>query len=115
MLTKVDELRLAVLKADERMLPVADMVAPSDIENDITEIVAIEVEPESIDDAVSLVDSNQDCWCVASSSTGFRGTLRRPLTRSSSDNFPFLIIIVIRYILLSSEPVRSLFHVVIAC
>ncbi len=51
----------AVLEADERVFPVADMVPESDVEDGGSKVVGVEIEPESIDDAVPFVHQYEDC------------------------------------------------------
>lgn len=53
--TEEEGLGLAVVKAHETMLPVADMVAKAHIEHHVAEVEAVEIEPEGIDNAVPFV------------------------------------------------------------
>lgn len=64
MLAKIHSFWLAMLKSDHRVFPVTNMVAPSDVEDDVPEIVAVEVEPERVDHAAAFIDYNQDSWSV---------------------------------------------------
>ena len=56
MLTKEHNLRLPVLKTHKRMLPISDMVPQPYVQDHITLIVAVEVKPESVNDAVTLLN-----------------------------------------------------------
>ena len=53
--TEEEGLGFAVVEAHETMLPVADVVAKAHVEHDVAEVEAVEVEPESVDNAVSFV------------------------------------------------------------
>lgn len=46
----------AVVEADQRVLPVADVVSETNVEDCGPEIVAVEVEPEGVEDAMAFVD-----------------------------------------------------------
>ena len=54
MFTEEDSLGLAVLEADHRVLPVADVIAEADVEDLIAQIVGVKEEPEGIQDAIAL-------------------------------------------------------------
>lgn len=60
-----DEFRFSVVEADEGVFPVADVVAEADVEDEVAEVVAVEEEPEGVDDAVAFVDHDEDCGGVA--------------------------------------------------
>ena len=72
-LAEEDEFGLAVLEADETVLPVPDVVPEAHVQDQVAQVVAVEVEPECIHDAVPLVYHNQYSWCIAATAHG--GTL----------------------------------------
>lgn len=55
-------LRIALVEADEGVLPVADVIAETDVQNRGPEIVGVEVEPEGVENIVAFVDEDEDCW-----------------------------------------------------
>ena len=59
MLAEEDDLGFPVLEADETVFPIADVVAEADVQDLVAEVVAVEVEPEGVDDAVAFVDRDQ--------------------------------------------------------
>ena len=59
MLTEEDCFGHAMMKTDSSMFPVSNVIAESDIENDISKIEAVEEEPERIYDAVALVNNDE--------------------------------------------------------
>ena len=58
---------LAVLEPDDSMFPVADVVSEADVEDRISEIVAVEEEPEGIYHAVAFIHDDKWYRRIASS------------------------------------------------
>lgn len=71
MLAEKHGLGLTVLEPNNGMLPVSDVVAESDVENGVAEIIAVEKEPEGVDDAVAFRHGDEDGGCVASAADDF--------------------------------------------
>lgn len=70
MLAEEHELWFAMLEPHKRVLPVADMVPETHIEDLDAEIVAVEVEPKCIDNAVAFVYDDQDGRRIAATASG---------------------------------------------
>ena len=73
MLGKVDFGRRAIDEADGGVLPVANVIAETDAEDGVAEVVGVEEEPESVDYAIFFWHDDQDRWSTASSA--FNGTV----------------------------------------
>jgi hypothetical protein len=64
--TEEEGFRIAIVKSDQTMLPIADVITKPDIGDGIAEIEAVEVEPEGIDDPIAFVHYYQDCRGITS-------------------------------------------------
>lgn len=62
-----DVFRFAIDESDQSVLPIADVVAKANVEDQVAQIVAVEEEPESVDDTMTLIDDNKDCRGVTTS------------------------------------------------
>ena len=60
MLTEEHDFRFSVLEPHQRMLPIANVVPEADVQDLSTEIVAVEVEPKSVNDAMTFVHDYQN-------------------------------------------------------
>lgn len=114
MLAEEEEFRFAMLESDERMLPVPYMVTPTDIEDLVTKVVAVEEKPEGIDNAFPFVNHDKYRWRITPSSTISLWNLSHRL------NLRIILIIVItiiiefiRYILLPTKPIWSILNIVV--
>lgn len=67
--------RLAVVKTDETMLPVPDMIAKAHVDNGVTQVEAVKEEPEGVHHSVAFIHDKQDCWSVTASSDSFAGDI----------------------------------------
>ena len=74
---KIDVLRLAMYETHGSVLPIADVVAEADVQDGVAQVVRVEEEPESVDDAVLFRHNNKNGRSTASST--FLRTM--PLTR----------------------------------
>ena len=63
----------AVVEADQGVLPVADVIAPADVEDDVAEVVGVEEEPEGVDDAVAFIHGDEDGRRGGAAGTAFGG------------------------------------------
>lgn len=110
-----DEFGVAVVEADEGVFPVADVVAPADVEDDVAEIVAVEVEPEGVENAVAFVDGDEHGWGGAVSALGsFSGfAWVGSSSRAATLHFALVVFVLLGYVLLAAEPVGSILHVVV--
>jgi len=72
-LAEENSLGLTMLEANGGMLPITDVIAEADIEDDVAQIEAVEKEPKGIDNAMTLVDSDQNCRCIASTTSNSPG------------------------------------------
>lgn len=54
-----------MLESHHRVLPVADVVPEADVQDFVSEVEAVEVEPECVDYSVAFLDDDQHGWCVA--------------------------------------------------
>ncbi|GAB1202794.1 hypothetical protein APSETT445_001415 [Aspergillus pseudonomiae] len=63
---------LTMLESHETVFPIADMVPKSHIQNYIPQVEAVEIEPESINDAVTFVHNDQHSWCIAVTPSSLR-------------------------------------------
>lgn len=97
-----------MLESYERMLPIAHMIAKTNVEDHISQIVAVEVEPECVNDSIALIDSDKDGRSVTSAS--FASISKLVL----SALIPISTLKILWYVLLSTQPIWPLFDVVIA-
>lgn len=108
MLTKENQFRFSVLESDQRVLPIPNVVAPSHVQDDVAEIVAVEIEPECVYDAVALVDRDQNGGRIAS-------TTCTPRSPSSARALSTCIVIESSgYILFSGQPLGPILDVIVA-
>jgi hypothetical protein len=56
----------SVVEANERVFPIANMVAEPDVEYHVPKIEAIKVKPKRIDNVVSFIHRDQDSRSVTS-------------------------------------------------
>ena len=94
------------------MLPVADMVPEANVQDNVTEVVAVEVEPECIDYAMAFINHDQDSRCITAAAAGWpfmrvAGVHMRMLG-SSGGHFSD-----IWDILLAAQPIWAFFDVVV--
>lgn len=68
MSTEKERLGFAMVKAHETVLPIPDVVAKADVENDIAQVEAVEIEPESIDNAIAFLNDQQYSGRIATTS-----------------------------------------------
>jgi len=66
--TEEECLGLAIVEPNKTVLPVSDMVAKPDIEYDVAQVKAVKVKPEGVDDAIALVDDQQNGRRIAAAS-----------------------------------------------
>lgn len=66
-----------VVESDESVFPVSDVVAEADVEDEVAEVVAVEEEPECVDDAVAFFDYEEDCGGIATSALYLSGLVIR--------------------------------------
>lgn len=66
-LGEIDGLRGAVDETDGSVLPVTNVIAKADAQNGVSQVVRVEEEPESVDDAILFWHDNKDGWSAASS------------------------------------------------
>lgn len=110
-----DEFGFTMLEADERVLPITYVIAKTDVEDNISEVVAVEVEPEGIDYSVPFVHGNKYGWSITPSAVTLRSNARsRSRPTSSAVHQIWIFIEFIGDVLLSTKPVWPLFYVVIA-
>ena len=60
MLTEEHNFWFPMLEPHQRVFPVPNMVPEADVQHLSTEVVAVEKEPESVNDAVAFVDDYQN-------------------------------------------------------
>jgi hypothetical protein len=67
MFTKKDGFGHAMLEPDNSVLPITDVVSETDVEDCVSEVVAVEKEPEGIYHTIALIHNNEWHWSIASS------------------------------------------------
>ena len=58
---------VAIDESDQSVLPVSNVVAKANVKDQVAQIVAVEEEPESVDDTMTLIDDNKDCRGITTS------------------------------------------------
>lgn len=89
-----ERLGSAVLKPDETVLPVTDVVAKPDVEHRVAQVEAVKEEPECIDGAIALVGHYQNNGCVAVAG-GTVGRTDRLATVSTAHFFHELLLALV--------------------
>ena len=104
---------MAVVEADHGVLPIAHVVAPADVEDDVAEVVAVEEKPEGVHDAVAFVDGDQDCRGVAAATAAFAFVFAGHAFVEPSA-FGDWWGVVFRDVFCTTEPLGAVFDVVVA-
>lgn len=65
MRTEEERLGFAMVESHETVLPIANVVAEANVQDDVTQVEAVEVEPEGVDYTISLVHHQEHGWCFA--------------------------------------------------
>jgi len=62
--TQENSFGFAMLEPHHRVLPVANVVAEADVKDFISEVEAVEVEPECVNYSIAFINHDQYGWCV---------------------------------------------------
>lgn len=114
MLTEKDLCRLAMHEANDSVLPIPDMVAPTNPQHLVAEIVTIEEMVESVNNAVTLVNNDHHHRRVATTCDWVLAGQAFSQPRSSRSSLAILTRLGSgRLIVLTSEPVWSVLDVIV--
>lgn len=113
MFANENDFRFPMFESDKSVLPIANVVAESDTEDEIAQIIAVEEKPKCIHDAITLVNCYEDSGSIAVSAMASLWTLVHSDSRPRVVEF-CIVGVIIWYIDLSTKPIWPVLNVVIA-
>ena len=105
----------AIVESHQTMLPVADMIAEPHVDNSVTKVEAVKVEPERIDDSIAFVHHHQDCRGIASATgTTIVDLLTIDSTIPIGPGFFLVVPVCLRDIPVTLQPWWTRLYIIIA-